>query len=97
MVDFESITCSPGSLLVVRPGQVQRFNMNNNWQGWVLILRPEFLQPFIAYRRAVERNFQHWHQVADYAKHLACSEKSLSRATHRIAKFLVFSLRPLRL
>ena len=186
MVDFETIACAQGSLLVVRPGQIQRFDMSGNWQGWILIFRPEFLQPllqssppffsqqkatatlvaeleifsclemlpthlvlnedtqkavlesiirmsqdaqlkfdtktlhmllrnqlhallirlylvqadnekvetsppvflkrFIAYRLAVERHFQCWHQVAEYAKHLACSEKSLSRATHSVAK-----------
>jgi len=182
MVDFESIDCAQGSLLVLRPGQIQRFDMSNNCQGWMLIFRPEFLQPrlqssapqkntttliteleifnrlealpthlqlndveqqavlevisrmsrdtrlesdthtlhmllrnqlhallirlflarvgdkqteatapaflkrFIRYRFAVERNFQHWHRVADYAKHLACSEKSLSRATLSVAR-----------
>ncbi len=185
MVDFESIACAKGSLLVLRPGQIQRFDMSSNPQGWMLIFRPEFLQPtvqpspqpfpqqktaatlvteleifnrletlsthltlneseqkavlesiirmsqdtqlnadtktlhmllrnqlhallirlclihaddnktetstpaflkrFIRYRLAVERNFQRWHQVADYAKHLGCSEKTLSRATHSIA------------
>jgi len=181
MVDFESIACTQGSLLVLRPGQIQRFDLNRDWQGWMLMFRPEFLQPllqslpqrgmavtpvaeleifncletlsthlalkgdtqkavlesiirmskdtrlrsdtktlhmllrnqlhallvrlylvqaddkktetsppvflkrFIAYRLMVERNFQRWHRVADYAKHLACSEKSLSRATHSVA------------
>ena len=182
MVDFESIACTQGSLLVLRPGQIQRFDLGSDWQGWMLIFRPEFLQPllqpssqqkmatalvaeleifncletlpthlalngyaqkavlegiirmtgdaqlksdtkilhmllrnqlhallvrlhliqagdkktetsapiflkrFIAYRLAVERNFQCWHQVADYAKYLGCSEKSLSRATHSVVK-----------
>jgi len=45
-----------------------------------------FLKRFISYRLAVERNFQHWHQAADYAKHLACSEKSLGRVTQSVAK-----------
>jgi len=181
MVDFESIACTQGSLLVLRPGQIQRFDMNSDWQGWMLMFRPGFLQPllqssspqkvtttlvagleifncleklsthrmlnedtqkavlesiirmsqdsrlrsdtktlhmllrhqlhtllvrlylvqvddkktetsppvflkrFIAYRLTVEHNFQRWHQVADYAKYLACSEKSLSRATHSVA------------
>jgi len=185
MVDFESIACAKGSLLVLRPGQIQRFDLSGNQQGWMLIFRPEFLQPvipsasqslsqqktaavlvteleifnhlealsthltlneseqqavlesisrmsqdtqlnadaktlhmllrnqlhallirlsliyandnkmkisppvslkrFIGYRLAVERHFQRWHRVADYARHLGCSEKSLSRATHSIA------------
>ncbi|HEC19784.1 MAG TPA: helix-turn-helix domain-containing protein [Gammaproteobacteria bacterium] len=181
MVDFESIACAQGSLLVLRPGQIQRFDMNSHYQGWMLIFRPEFLQPrlqpsatakdtttlvtdleifnrleslpthfqlneeeqgavlesiirmsrdaqlesdtntlhmllrnqlhallirlflarpvvehseaaapaflkrFMRYRLAVERNFQRWHRVADYANFLGCSEKSLTRATQSVA------------
>lgn len=173
MVDFESIACTQGSLLVLRPGQIQRFDMSNDWQGYMLIFRPEFLQPkgstmlateleifqrleklpthlsldedeqkaaeecitrmsldtllksdtstlhmllrsqlhtlitrshliqaderstelttpnilkrFIRYRISVEKNFQHWHRVADYANHLGCTEKSLSRSANEVA------------
>ncbi|HEC19990.1 MAG TPA: helix-turn-helix domain-containing protein [Gammaproteobacteria bacterium] len=181
MVDFESIACAQGSLLVLRPGQIQRFDMTSHYQGWMLIFRPEFLQPrlqpsapaketatlvtdleifnrleslpthfplneeeqgavlesiirmsrdaqlesdthtlhmllrnqlhallirlflarptvehseatapaflkrFMRYRLAVERNFQRWHRVADYADFLGCSEKSLTRATLSVA------------
>lgn len=173
MVDFESIACTQGSFLVLRPGQIQRFDMSNDWQGFMLIFRPEFLQPkgattleaeleifqrleklpihlsldeneqkaalecisrmsldtqlksdtstlhmllrnqlhtlitrlhliqsddrtttlptsnilkrFILYRLSVEKHFQSWHQVSDYAKHLGCTEKSLSRAALEVA------------
>jgi AraC-like DNA-binding protein len=173
MVDFESIACTQGSLLVLRPGQIQRFDMSNDWQGYMLIFRPEFLQPkgsstlaaeleifqrleklpahlcldenqqeaaqeciirmsldtqlksdtntlhtllrnqlhtlitrlhliqadertaeltasnilkrFIRYRLSVEQHFSCWHRVADYAKHLGCTEKSLSRAANEVA------------
>lgn len=43
--DFESITCEPGSLLILQPGQVHRFDAATDWQGWVLLYRPEFRQP----------------------------------------------------
>ncbi len=173
MVDFESIACAPGSLLTLRPGQVQRYETTTDWQGWLLMFRPEFLQPkeatslvsefevfhqaealpvhlalneseqeamvesitrmfkdaqlhvgasalhallrnqllgilvrlhliqqrderaeraapvhlqrFKRYRLAVEREFHHLHRVAEYAKLLGCSEKSLGRATLAIA------------
>lgn len=172
MVDFESIACMQGSLLVLRPGQIQRFDMSKNWQGFMLIFRPEFLQPkgatalateleifhhleqlpthlslddsqqhatlecinrismdtqlksntktlhmllrtqlqtlltrlhliqtddrktepatsnilkrFIRYRLSVEQHFKCWHRVTDYANHLGCTEKSLSRAANEV-------------
>ncbi|WP_347986572.1 AraC family ligand binding domain-containing protein [Methylomonas sp. AM2-LC] len=45
MVDFEWIDCVPGSLLILQPGQVHRFDMTTDWQGWILLYRPEFQQP----------------------------------------------------
>lgn len=44
MVDFETVQCVAGTLLMLRPGQVHRFDMSNEWQGWLLLFRPEFLQ-----------------------------------------------------
>ncbi len=41
---------------------------------------PVMLERFREYRRAVDQEFRHWHQVAPYALHLACSTKSLNRA-----------------
>ena len=46
---------------------------------------PIVLQRFRRYRTAVEREYPRWHSVAQYAKHLGCSEKSLSRATLEVA------------
>jgi AraC-like DNA-binding protein len=48
MVDFENIPCSSRSLLALRPGQVHRFDMSTQWQGWLVLFRPEFLQPRVA-------------------------------------------------
>lgn len=45
MVDFELLDCAPGTLLVFQPGQVHRFDMTTDWQGWVLLYRPEFRRP----------------------------------------------------
>jgi AraC-like DNA-binding protein len=38
------------------------------------------VQRFAKFRRLVEQNYAGWHQVADYAAALACTEKSLTRA-----------------
>jgi len=44
MVDFESHACAAGSVLVLRPGQVQRFDTRqSDWQGWMVLFRPELL------------------------------------------------------
>ena len=45
MVDFQSITCAPGSLLVVRAGQAHNYGPDEDWDGWNLLFRPEFVLP----------------------------------------------------
>ncbi|MDO8286527.1 MAG: AraC family transcriptional regulator [Rhodoferax sp.] len=45
MVDFKSITCEPGSLLVVRAGQAHNYGQSEDWDGWNLLFRPEFVLP----------------------------------------------------
>lgn len=45
IVDFKSIACEPGSLITLRPAQVHRFDTESDWEGWLVIFRPEFLQP----------------------------------------------------
>lgn len=43
MVDFQPVTCSAGSLLVLRPGQVHSFGSDEGWDGWMVLFRAEFL------------------------------------------------------
>ena len=44
MVDFETIPCKCGTLLVLSPGQIQRFDVKSTaWDGWMVIFRPELL------------------------------------------------------
>jgi AraC-like DNA-binding protein len=43
-------------------------------------IEPALLQRFRRFRTAVEREHRQWHGVGPYARHLGCSEKSLSRA-----------------
>lgn len=45
MVDFEARRCEPGSLLVLRPGQVHSFGHDEDWDGWIVLFRPEFVLP----------------------------------------------------
>lgn len=44
-IDAKMIACGPGALLVLRPGQVQRFDARiGGCDGWFVIYRPEFLE-----------------------------------------------------
>lgn len=43
MVDFEPVACAPGTLLVLRPGQVHSFGASLDWEGWLVMFRGEFL------------------------------------------------------
>lgn len=45
MVDFKSISCSPGSVLVLRPGQAHNYGRDDDWDGWNVLFRPEFVLP----------------------------------------------------
>lgn len=45
MVDFKSISCEPGSLLVLRAGQAHNYGEDEDWDGWNLLFRPEFVLP----------------------------------------------------
>lgn len=42
-VDFEPVECSAGTLLTLRPGQAHNFGYEEGWDGWMVLLRPEFL------------------------------------------------------
>jgi len=171
-VDFQAYACRAGGLLITQPGQVHRFGRLPGWDGWLLMFRPELLQPrefttpigelelfrqvealptylktdgelrgavtetfermardaahlgpapaitallrnqlhalmirlhlagpstiederlapvilqrFRRYRTTIEQEYVRWHQVAQYARHLGCSEKSLNRATFEV-------------
>ena len=45
MVDFKSISCAPGSLLVLRAGQAHNYGQDEDWDGWNVLVRPEFVLP----------------------------------------------------
>jgi AraC-like DNA-binding protein len=45
MVDFKSIACEPGSLLVLRAGQAHNYGHSEDWDGWNVLFRPEFVLP----------------------------------------------------
>jgi AraC-like DNA-binding protein len=66
MVDFETHSCRRGTLLVLGPGQIQRFDTNSTaWEGWMAIWRPEFLQGRAT--TTVRGELEIFHQLADLA------------------------------
>lgn len=42
-VDFEQVACHAGTLLILRPGQAHNFGNDEEWDGWMVLLRPDFL------------------------------------------------------
>jgi AraC-like DNA-binding protein len=43
MVDFAHFTAQAGDWLLVRPGQVFRYDFSRAWSGWLLVFRPDSL------------------------------------------------------
>lgn len=42
-IDFEPVNCKIGALLTLSPGQAHRFGGEENWDGWIMLFRPEFI------------------------------------------------------
>jgi len=43
MVDFSTYTAKAGDWVMVRPGQVFRYDFSRPWSGWLLVFRPDSL------------------------------------------------------
>lgn len=171
-IDFKRVQCDPGSLLLIHPAQAHQFHFDVDWDGWMVIFKPELLLApqmslpasdlrlvvgleqlpehialpadelqvvtaaiarmredlridalpgeihdllrhqlyalllrikihsnagsrtpsastnllrFKRLQALLEENFTRWRQVADYARALGCSEKSLSRAALEVS------------
>jgi AraC-like DNA-binding protein len=48
MIDFADVSLRPGSIVIVRPGQVQQWRMHDRLQGHVVLISSEALAPSIA-------------------------------------------------
>lgn len=53
MVDFSHFAAQAGDWLLVRPGQVFRYDFSSPWSGWLLVFRPDSLSP-VGQSRAVD-------------------------------------------
>lgn len=56
MVDFANFEARAGDWLLVRPGQVFRYDFTHPWAGWLLVFRPESLSTASRRRGADETN-----------------------------------------
>jgi len=45
MVDFSTHPLTPGAWLLIRPGQVMRYDFSSPWDGWQVVFKPEALLP----------------------------------------------------
>jgi AraC-like DNA-binding protein len=45
MVDFSTLPLSTGAWLLIRPGQVVRYDFSSPWDGWQVVFKPEALLP----------------------------------------------------
>jgi AraC-like DNA-binding protein len=43
VIDFSPIPCKPGSVLVQQPAQTEQYDVESDWNGWLVLFRPEFL------------------------------------------------------
>ncbi len=84
VVDFESIVCGQGSLLMLQPGQVQRFDMTTEWQGWLVIFRPEFLLPIKP--TALVPELEMFHHLEELPAHLALKTSEQNAVVESITR-----------
>ncbi|MDO8729395.1 MAG: helix-turn-helix transcriptional regulator [bacterium] len=77
MVDFKSISCEPGSLLVVRAGQAHNYGSEEDWDGWNLLFRPEFVLPVSTTSHDLKLALD----LERLPEHLVLSSQELRKAT----------------
>ena len=77
MVDFKSISCEPGSLLVVRAGQAHNYGQSDEWDGWNLLFRPEFVLPVSTTSHDLKLALD----LESLPEHMTLSSQELRKAT----------------
>ncbi len=59
---------------------VRRLALGDTGEATEHLIDPNLLERFRDFRSAVDQQYRRWHHVDPYARHLACSTKSLNRA-----------------
>lgn len=85
LIDFSPTACEIGSLLTLKPGQAHNFGHDEDWDGWIVLFRPEFLLPAAApagdLKLAVdlERLPAHLHLHEDELRSVAAAIKQMRK------------------
>ena len=48
VIDFATLAGEPGTWLLSRPGQMQRFDFSTGWEGWHVVFHPAFIPPVLS-------------------------------------------------
>ncbi|MBP1205994.1 AraC-like DNA-binding protein [Duganella sp. 1411] len=80
VVDFEPVSCKPGSLLVVRSGQAHNYGRDEDWDGWNVLFRPEFVLPV----STTPRDPRHAVDLVRLPQHVLLSSQELRQVTDSI-------------
>lgn len=82
LVDFEPVSCSAGTLLALRPGQAHNFGIDEGWDGWIILFRPEFLLPAVSAPHALRLAFD----LERLPERLSLDDGELDRAADAILR-----------
>lgn len=80
VVDFRPVPCVPGSLLVLHPGQVHNFGREDDWNGWIVLFRPEFVLAASGAARSLKLAVD----MARLPEHIALAGRELKAVTRSI-------------
>lgn len=80
VIDFAALSAGPGTWLLLRPGQTQKFDFEAPWEGFSIVFRPELLPPgdgpLASVPRALSSRIGDFHGRVDLAprEHALCCE-----------------------
>ena len=75
MVDFADHPAKAGDWVLIRPGQVMRYDFSQSWAGWMVVFRPDSLFSSVRHDSTAELTLQ------QHVDDLAC-QRSLDSAQH---------------
>ncbi len=84
LLDFKPLMCKPGSLIAIKPGQAHNFGTEINWDGWMVVFRPEFLGT----SRMADQDLQLDIVLEQLGEHIELKEQEFSCVTEIITKML---------
>ncbi|MDD1795501.1 AraC family transcriptional regulator [Enterovibrio sp. ZSDZ42] len=83
-LDFVLHKCNPGDWLLVTPGQVLQFDLESEWDAWLVMFRPEVLLPKMANRVTFE--LSNMVQLDDVEQRMSLSSSEHATATDLVSQ-----------